>query len=158
VAAAILIATGCGGGTSAQPETHATAGGVTVDVTLAPGSSDQRMLLVTFTPQHPGFHIYSVALPARGVDGVGIPTRVAVRGGLAAAGKPSANHAIRLLRITGIQKAVPVYPDGPVTINLPVRQTGSHQAEVIVSYGACSAGRCLMPVIGKAIRLNLTRA
>jgi len=155
VAVAVLVAAGCGAGRSLAPTGRATTGGVTVSVTLLPGSDGQRELLVAFRPLQPGFHIYSVDLPAQGVDGMGIPTRVTVRGGLTAAGQPSANRAVRLLRVTGLRAAIPAYPDGPVTITLPVRQTGSGQAEVIVSYGACSQTRCLMPVAGKAIRLDL---
>jgi hypothetical protein len=155
MAAAVLVVSGCGAGRSVEPTGYATANGVTVSVTLLPGSDGQRELLATFRPLRPGFHIYSVDLPAQGVDGMGIPTRVTVQGGLTAVGKPSANRAIRLLRMTGLQAPIPVYPDGPVTFTLPVRQTGSHQAEVIVSYAACSEARCLMPVAGKAIRLDL---
>lgn len=71
-------------------------------------------------------------------------------------GKPAANLAIRLMRVAGLPVAIPVYPDGPVTFTLPVRQTGHQQAEVIVSYGACSASRCLMPVTGKLIHISLS--
>lgn len=156
MAVAVLVASGCGAGRSAEPTGYATTSGVTVSVTLLPGSDGRRELLVTFRPLQPGFHIYSADLPAQGVDGMGIPTRITVRGALTAVGKPSANHAIRLLRMTGLQAAIPVYPDGPVTFTLPVHQTGSHQAEVIVSYAACSQARCLMPVVGKAIRLDLS--
>jgi len=155
MAAAVLVVSGCGTGGPAEPTGDARADGVTVSVTLLPGPGSQRELLVTFRPLQPGFHIYSVDLPAQGVDGMGVPTRVTVRGGLTAVGKPSANRAIRLLQVTGLQSAIPVYPDGPVTFTMPVRRTGSHQAEVIVSYAACSEARCLMPVTGKAIRLDL---
>jgi hypothetical protein len=154
VAAAVLIPSGCGAGRPSEPMGHATADGVTVTVTLLPASNGHRELQATFSPQQPGFHIYSIDLPAQGVDGLGIPTRVAVEGDLTAVGKPTANLAIRLLRPAALQTEIPVYPDGPVTFTLPVRQTGPHQAEVIVSYGACSENRCLVPVTGKVIHLN----
>ncbi len=155
MAAAVLAASGCGAGRSAEPTGLATTSGVTVSVMLLPRSDGQQELLITFRPLQPGFHIYSVDLPAHGVDGMGIPTRITVRGGLSSVGKPSANRPIRLLRMTGLQARIPVYPDGPVTFTLPVRQTGPRQAEVIVSYAACSEARCLMPVAGQAIRLDL---
>ncbi|MFS4091157.1 hypothetical protein [Streptomyces sp. AF1A] len=70
-------------------------------------------------------------------------------------GKPTAHQAIRHLRLRGLSTELPVYPDGPVTFTLPVRRTGSHQADVIVSYGACSATRCLVPVTNEVIQLDL---
>jgi hypothetical protein len=156
VVVAVLILGGCRAGRPAEHAGQATANGVTVSVTLLLASNGQRDLRVTFSPQQPGFHIYSIDLPAQGVDGLGIPTRVAVQGDLTMAGKPTANLATRLLRMAGLPIAIPVYPDGPVTFTVPVRQTGSHQAEVIVSYGACSESRCLMPVVGKVIRIELS--
>lgn len=156
VATAVLILSGCSAGRSHEPTGQATANGVTVSVILLPASDGQRDLRVTFRPQQAGFHIYSINLPVHGVDGLGIPTRIAVRGDLTAAGKPTANRAIRLLRVAGLPIAIPVYPNGPVTFTLPVRQTGPHQAEIIVSYGACSENRCLIPIAGKVIRVNLS--
>jgi len=127
IAAAGLILSGCSAARHAEPTGHATAGGVTVTITLLPGTSDRRKLEVTFRPQQPGFHIYSTDLPAHGIDGLGIPTKIAVQGDLTAVGKPTANLAIRLLRPAGLQVEIPVYPNGPVTFTLPVRQTGHQQ-------------------------------
>jgi hypothetical protein len=154
-AVAVLILSGCGTNRAPDPTGHATADGVTVTVTLLPASEGQRELRATFSPQRPGFHIYSIDLPAQGIDGLGIPTRLSVQGGLTAVGKPTANLATRLLRPAGLPTEIPVYPDGSVTFTLPVRQTSSHQAEVIVSYGACSETTCLMPVNDEVIHLGL---
>ncbi|MFE2840048.1 hypothetical protein [Streptomyces mirabilis] len=155
-AAAILILSGCGEKRVPEPTEHATANGVTVTVTLLPAANGQRELQATFSPQQPGFHIYSIDLPSQGVDGLGIPTRLSVHGDLTPVGKPpSANLVTQLLRPAGLQTEIPVYPDGPVTFTMPVRQTGSHQADVVVSYGACSKSRCLMPVTDEVIHLSL---
>ncbi|MGW6706527.1 hypothetical protein ACWGDE_16760 [Streptomyces sp. NPDC054956] len=124
-------------------------------VSLLPASGGRREVRATFSPQETGFHIYSIDLPPEGIDGLGIPTRVAVQGDLTAVGKPSTDLPTRVLRPVGLQVELPVYVDGAVTFTLPVRQTGSHQAEVVVSYGACSETRCLAPVTDKAIRLKL---
>ena len=150
-----LVLSGCGTAQAPEPTALATAHGVTVTVALLPASNGQRELQATFSPQQPGFHIYSIDLPAHGIDGLGIPTRLTVQGSLAAAGKPTANRATRLLRPAGLQTELPVYPDGSVTFTLPVRQTSGHQAEVIVSYGACSEKTCLIPVSNEVIRLSL---
>lgn len=153
VATAVLVLSGCG--TSRVPEAtgSATAQGVAVAVTLVPLSGGQHSLQVTFSPRQAGFHIYSIDLPAHGVDGLGIPTRLSVRGDLTAVGMPTANRATRLLRPAGLPTEIPVYPDGPVTFTVPVRQTGAHQAEVMVSYGACSETTCLVPVSDEVIHL-----
>ncbi|MEU9444177.1 hypothetical protein AB0D42_25405 [Streptomyces sp. NPDC048304] len=151
-----LILSGCGEKRVPEPIEHVTANGVTVTVKLLPAVNGQRELQATFSPQRPGIHIYSIDLPSQGIDGLGIPTRLSVHGDLTPVGKPpSTNVATRLLRPAGLQTGIPVYPDGPVTFTMPVRQTGSHQADVVVSYGACSESRCLMPVTDEVIHLNL---
>ncbi|WP_330455681.1 hypothetical protein OIB37_01640 [Streptomyces sp. NBC_00820] len=156
--AAVLVLTvgGCGRQQVPEPTGHITANGVKVTATLLSSADGRRELRTTFSPRQRGFHIYSIDLPAHGVDGLGIPTRLAVRGDLTAAGRPKVNAATRLLRPAGLPTEIPVYPDGPVTFTLPVRQTTSpRHAEVVVSYGACSENRCLMPVIGEVIPLDL---
>jgi hypothetical protein len=123
-------------------------------VSLLPASDGGRELQATFSPQQPGFHIYSIDLPAQGIDGLGVPTRLSVQGSLTALGRPTADRMTRLLRPVGLQTEIPVYPDGPVTFTLPVRQSGGDAAEVVVSYGACSEDTCLMPVSREVIRLS----
>lgn len=93
----------------------------------------------------PGFHVYALELPP---GGLGVPTRVTVRAGLTAAGAPKATEAVRWLDLPSLGARLPVYPDGPVTISLPVHRTGG-QGEVVVSYGACSRAVCLAPVIDR---------
>jgi hypothetical protein len=152
---AVLLLSGCGPQRAPEPTGLATASGVTVTVALLPASNGQRELRATFSPHQPGFHIYSIDLPAQGIDGMGIPTRLSVQGGLSAVGKPTANRATRLLQPAGLPAEIPVYPDGSVTFTLPVRQTGSHWADVIVSYAACSGNTCFMPVNDEVIHLSL---
>ncbi|MFI0482616.1 hypothetical protein [Actinomadura sp. 9N215] len=110
-----------------------------------------EMVKVTFRPTRRGFHIYSLDLPA---GGLGIPTRVNVRAGLKAAGAPSADKSERRLDLPSLNTRLQVYPDGPVTISLPVRRTNG-AAEVVVSYGACSRNVCLAPVIDRTTTMTL---
>jgi len=49
------------------------------------------------------------------------------------------------LMLSGISEVFLVYPDGPVTLSLPVKATGDGSATVKVSYMACSIGGCLAP-------------
>ncbi|WUH98990.1 protein-disulfide reductase DsbD family protein [Spirillospora sp. NBC_00431] len=137
--------TGCGPGQS--PATaRFTAGDV--DVSIA---ATADMVKVTFRPTRPGFHIYSLDLPP---GGLGIPTRVGVRAGLKATGAPSANKAERQLDLPPLGEKLAVYPDGPVTVSLPVQRTDG-TAQIVVSYGACSRSVCLPPVIDRTTTMPL---
>jgi hypothetical protein len=124
----------------ARPVTAFTDGGVTVTITVSAGA-----VRAVYRPTRPGFHVYSVDLPAGGVGGLGVPTRLGVRGGLVATGRATADRPVRPLRLPSLGVSLPVYPDGPVTVSLPVRRIG-RTADIVVSYGACSEGTCLAPV------------
>jgi hypothetical protein len=152
--AVALVLAGCH---AQRPRTSASfaANGVDVTVVLAAKADGTQEVEATFSPQEPGFHLYSIDLPPEGIDGLGIRTVVTVRGGLSATGRPTADAAVRTLRPAGLDVDLPVYPDGPVTVTLPVRRTGTDHAEVLVSYAACSETRCLPPVTDHAIPLDL---
>jgi hypothetical protein len=146
----LLLAVACVAGLIAGCGDHAEApkfgGGVTVTARL-----DGTLLRTTFTPEKPGFHLYSLDLPAGGVDGLGVATAVTARGSLQAAGKPAADEPIKDLRIDKLGVTLPVYPDGPVTVTLPVRRDGGGRAEAVVTYAACSPTICLPPVRDRVI-------
>jgi hypothetical protein len=127
--------------------------GVIVTVHLRDGSGGGREIAATFTPVEAGFHLYSTDLPSSGVNGLGIATRLGVSGDLRSGGRPSTDLPARMLRLEGLDVDLPVYPDGAVTITLTVEQTGSKQADAVVTYGACSEQRCLMPVRDRRIPL-----
>ena len=128
-------------------------GGVRVTAALARSGHGERVE-VTFTPDAAGFHLYSTALRVQQTHGLGVATRVTVAGGLRAAGPLTADRPVQMLRITVLHATLPVFPDGPVTLAVPVRAVGSRPASVIVTYVACSASVCLMPVIGHRIPLD----
>ncbi|MFE2914378.1 hypothetical protein [Kitasatospora indigofera] len=153
----LVAAAGCvgQGDAGAPPAAEFEGNGVGVAVRLDRDTDGAERLRVTFRPQESGFHLYSVDLPAGGVSGLGIPTRLAVRGGLAADGPPTADRPLRTVSPAGLDVELPVYPDGPVTLTLPVHRTGEARAEAVVSYGACSEGRCLIPVFDQALGFAL---
>jgi hypothetical protein len=142
-----LLAGGCTGSRSASA--HFEDGGVAVVAVL-----DAGQVRVTFSPRQPGFHLYSIDLPPQGVQGLGIPTAVTVRGALSATGRPAADAPVHDLRIDLLDVDLPVYPDGPVTVTVPVRRSGHGHPEVLVSYGACSATTCLVPVRNHLVTLD----
>lgn len=132
----------------------ASAGGAVVTATLATEPGGNAVLRVTIAPQLPGFHIYSLALPPHGVDGLGIPTHISVRGAFAAIGQPQADAMTLSLQIAALGVALPVYPDGPVTLTISVAHHGHGRTDVIASYGLCSDSRCMFPVEGLDITLG----
>lgn len=144
-----LLLAACTHTTSKPVAARFVANGVEVTIAVCPAA-----VRATYRPLRPGFHLYSVDLPPNGIEGLGIPTRLEVRNGMAATGPLSADKPVRLLRLQALNVQLPVYPDGPVTVTLPVRRT-SGAAEIAITYGACSASTCLAPVIGKVVPVPL---
>jgi hypothetical protein len=147
-AAALLIA-GCAHAQARPATTRFTESGVEVTIAMT-GST----VTATYRPIRPGFHVYSIGLPPGGVAGLGVPTRLTVRAGLTATGRATADQAVRMLDLPTLHVKLPVYPDGPVTVSLPVRRSG-RTADVVVSYGACSSSTCLAPVTDHVSRIAL---
>lgn len=149
------IATACGSGDTYHGTGQVDENGVRVDIVVSANANGDGQVVATFTPDKSGFHVYSIDLPADGVQGLGRPTKVAVSGGLAATGTQQADKQVRHLRPSGVDVDLPVYPDGPVTVTLPVHRSTA-AASVLISYAACSESQgCLMPVSDKAIPVTL---
>jgi hypothetical protein len=153
-----LLAGGCARLAASRPSAGQSGrlndGGVAVVAELAAGPGGAGHLRVTFSPQKPGYHLYSIHLPPGGVSGLGIPTAVSTRDGLRTTGRLTADRPVIEVQIAELNVDLPVYPDGPVTVTVPVRQTGNGPAEVLVTYGACSPTTCLPPVRNHPIILR----
>ncbi|GAA1967662.1 hypothetical protein [Catenulispora subtropica] len=132
--------------------------GVTVTIGVKDRSAAHATLVATFAPDRPGFHLYSIDLPPDGIHGVGRPISLAAtKGGmLTATGPLSAETAATTLTLTGTDLTLPVYPDGPVTVDLPVTVADHGDATVLVGYAACSRSTCLPPVSGHPVVLKIT--
>lgn len=156
-----LSLAGCASRTNATPGILTAAfdeSGVAVSVRYsAPGNGNAASLIVSFAPDKTGFHLYSLTMPDDGVQGLGRPIRVAVSGRLAATGPLTADKPIRTIRPAGLDVDLPVYPDGPVTVTMPVSVVGgsSTTAHVAISYAACSAMTCLAPVTRKPVEFTI---
>jgi len=167
VVAAVLSTTaataGCAHSTAGAaapppPTARFTDSGVAVTMTLKDWNGQTGVLETTFAPTRPTFHLYSIALPATGVDGVGRPTTITVDGSLATAGPLTTDAPVHQLTPAGSDFSLPVYPDGPVTTTLPVRATGAGRARVAVGYAACSETLgCLFPVSGHAVDVDVSQ-
>ncbi|MFC4033932.1 hypothetical protein ACFO3J_20960 [Streptomyces polygonati] len=153
---------GCGRGGPAATHASFTDGGVAVTVTLERSGADDVAVSATLRPRRSGFHLYSLGLPDGGVDGLGIPTRLAVAAPLTARGAVSTPAHPYGLRMAGLDVTLPVYPDGPVTLQLATRLTSARSAAPAVlrlTYGACSSTEgCLAPVREHAVAVPVPGA
>ncbi|MFD5815914.1 hypothetical protein [Streptomyces sp. NPDC127038] len=161
VAAAAAL-TGCAGPAGTTTTASAapfTIGGVTVTV-RAESHDGHLRVLADLRPEQPGFHLYSLTLPNGGIDGIGIPTRIRAEGGLRATGPATTDAKQRVLRPAGLDVSLPVYEDGRVTLELPVRRLeDTESARVFLTYGACSeTAGCLPPVRDHEVTLRLGSA
>jgi hypothetical protein len=163
----ILILTGAAimGGLLSQRRGQAvtlatfTESGVQVQITWEE-TSEGAFLQATFSPTEDGFHLYSKDLARDGVDGLGRPTLLELtpanhlksRGPLAEVGAPSKET---------FSKEYPdqlVYPAGAVTLRLPVQVTADGRPvddQVSVTYMACRGTKCLRPVEGKIVAIQI---
>ncbi len=135
--------------------------GVRVTFYLETDSQGKPVLRATFTPD-PGFHVYSKDLDPKTSGGVGVPTRLELlpNAAVKSDGRLQADVAPHIVRGTEPGEAVPAYPDGPVTLRLPIEITGAANSEIAaqaaVSYMACKTdGVCLRPVDRKTVDLRI---
>ena len=124
--------------------------GVTVSLSLEPVEARQADLIATFTPEA-GHHVYALTLPA---DAAGIPTKVELAPGSPARAFGPARADLQTHDLNGLQ----VFPEGPVTlrlgIDLPEGAKGTTvPVTVLVSYLACTADSCRIPVIKAPLTL-----
>ncbi|MFD3453767.1 hypothetical protein ACFWVC_16490 [Streptomyces sp. NPDC058691] len=91
-AVAVFALSGCAGagegdGPAPPVASSFSEGGVAVTVRVEPESGDDGPRVVAvLRPERAGFHLYSLALPDGGVDGIGIPTRIRAEGALRSTG------------------------------------------------------------------------
>lgn len=162
--AVAMIAAGCGKAATADGPrrwglARFTERDVAVELALERDSAGETWLAGTFTPTRPGFHLYGKDLPKEGLRGIGRPTLLEIVGGEAmrSAGPIVADRATSDLVVDELGLRFPVYPAGPVTLRRPVAftQPGRADAELSVTYMACTEGSCLAPAIDKRVRVTL---
>lgn len=126
--------------------------GVSLKLDYYEDAGSNPVLAVTFNPQD-GFHLYGINLDTEKTEGLGRPTKANIK---------SSNNSIYvagelLESVTADEKpnetlgvSVPVYPEGPVTLFIPVEINPGESGisgSVVVSYMACKDdGVCLRPV------------
>lgn len=123
-----------------------TENGVRVTVFAETDPNGELLLRATFSPTEPGFHVYSKDLDTKITDGIGMPTKLELlpNSTLKIAGPLFAD------RIPENHQGLGIYPDGPVSLRLPVQVVGSNKnvtAQIAISFMACKTdGICLRPV------------
>ncbi len=132
--------------------------GVKVDIALERDGAGQAILAATYTPMQEHFHLYSKDLPRNGIDGAGRPTllEIAAPGGVQPIGAVTADLPASDYTIDGFDRPFPVYPDGPVTMRLPIElPRASDQPATVrltLTYMTCSSyGVCSPPVVEKPV-------
>jgi hypothetical protein len=137
--------------------------GVHVAITLERDRNGTLMLAGTYTPEEPDSHVYSKDLPRDGIEGAGRPTLLEVppQPSVRAIGQLSADHPVLLHQFEGFSTAFPIYPDGPVTLRLPIEVTtdsATTTVDLAITYMACSSkGYCLPPVVDKRLAVVLPK-
>lgn len=134
---------------------------VRVDLALERDDAGMLLIAATFTPDEPSSHLYSSELPRDGIDGAGRPTRLLAepQAALRPLSPATADQRVVLQQLEGFSQPFPVYPDGPVTLRLPVAlQSAARplQARLLVSYMACSSqGYCFPPVVDRPVTITV---
>lgn len=138
---------GCTGPTTTAAFTE---NGVEVTLTLIE-EQDQVKVEALFAPTEPNYHLYSIDLPEKGIDGVGRPTKVEIISDNAAVSGPiTADQPIIETPFEGFSAPFPLYPDGPVTLSIPVffdDGAADQPLELAVSYIACSSAGVCKPLV-----------
>jgi hypothetical protein len=132
---------------------------VEVTISMQRNESDNLFLSATFTPQDPSLHLYSKDIPKTGVEGLGRPALLEIPGNSALEAIGDLTESTRpQLPGSGPQELL-VYPQGPVTLSLPVQilDLNARTETVYVTYMACNQQGCRPPVEHKAIKINLPK-
>jgi hypothetical protein len=133
---------------------------VTVSIRLTRQTGGKVLLAATFTPPD-GYHLYSKDIPRGGVRGQGRPTLIELSdvSAMRAAG-PLAESVVAAP--PGYNPDGPaVYPDGPVTLTLPVTLPAGDvwlDERVSLTYMPCTALECLAPTVGRLVAVHIPGA
>jgi hypothetical protein len=151
---------GHGDGPRRQALASFTEKNVAVEIALERDGRGAAAIAARFTPTREGFHLYGKDLPRGGLDGIGRPTLLEIVGAAPRrAGAITADQPVEMLNVPLLGVSFPVYPAGPVTLRQPVTLPAEGgDAELSVTYMACSDRTCLAPAIDRRVRVRLPGA
>jgi hypothetical protein len=159
-----VAATACSGRPSEAvprdwPLAEVTEHDVTVTLRAIVDDARETWVAATYTPTRAGFHLYSKDLALTGQSGIGRPTLLEVESSAALVprGVVISDQKPVPLFVPVLKQSFPVYPEGPVTLRLPVTVTagGDRRATFSVTYLACSESLCLAPVTRRPVAVVL---
>jgi hypothetical protein len=133
---------------------------VDVSITLERDPAGNAVLSATFTPSD-GHHLYSKDVPIKGLEGLGRPTLLEVAAGSQMVAMGGLIESVQAQEPDFEPKALLVYPEGPVTLRLPVELPAGNnwiEEEVKITYMACTAYQCKPPVDGKIVPIRIPGA
>lgn len=133
---------------------------VGVSISLQRDPAGNAVLSATFTPSD-GHHLYSKDIPINGLDGLGRPTLLELTENSQITALGGLIESTQAQEPDFEPKELLVYPEGPVTLSLPIElPPGSDwiDDEIEVTYMACSAYQCKPPVEGKIVAVRIPGA
>ncbi len=131
---------------------------VEVSIQLEQDPAGQFLLAATFTPIQENLHLYSKDLPFEGQDGLGRPTLLELVPGSALQATGELTADVEPVIDPNDAYGLPLYPTGPVTLRLPVslpEGDGWVDAQVSVTFMACTGLACRAPVIRKIVAIKI---
>ena len=130
---------------------------VDVSIYLEQTVEGNHVLSGTFTPPE-GYHLYSKDIPSTGIGGLGRPTLLELTSSSQIKAMGELMESIKPEEPDFEPKELLVYPAGAVTLSLPVELSSGNDwidAEIKVTYMACSALLCKPPVVGKIVSIRI---
>ena len=133
---------------------------ISISLKLSHNLDNTFALEATFSPPA-GYHLYSKDLPLSGGNGQGRPTLLELSPGSRMRSLGPLKESVASDMVNYEPDGPLVYPEGPVTLTLPVslpRENGWVNDQVSLTYTACSAISCKDPTIGKVIPITVPGA
>ena len=116
---------------------------------------DHAEIAVTFTPTVESGHFYGTSMPRGGIDGAGRPTLVELVGADWSADGPVVESATaRDQVLPGFSAPFQLYPDGPVTLRLPIRRVAAGSVgpvRVALTFMVCTTSGVCFPPVERAV-------
>ncbi len=133
---------------------------VGVSIFLERDPKGSPILSAIFTPSK-GHHLYSKDIPVDGLEGLGRPTLLELTEGSQMTALGELIESTKAQEPDFEPKELLVYPEGPVTLSLPVKLPPGNDwidDKVKITYMACSSYQCKPPVEGKIVQVRIPGA
>jgi hypothetical protein len=133
---------------------------IAVSVHLTRKLNDSFFLTAEFIPPA-GYHLYSKDLPRSGMNGQGRPTLLELPPNSRMQSTGVLAESVSSAMVGHQPDGPAVYPDGPVTLTLPIKLppvSGWVEDQISVTYMACSESVCKVPTVGKLITVSIPGA